>query len=182
MRAAPRSLALVRRARSRAVHRRRRRRRRRASIPTIRSRASRSRRTPRRRQPYDIGRCTSWSYNLFVNAELQADAACARRTSTPSTRCPTRAGSPTASAPGRSRPTSSRAAPIVGAPPDPSKWVLIREKTAGAHPGFTARDAKGETWFLEFDPPEFAGGRDRGRGDRDQDLLGARLQPGRDRS
>ena len=41
----------------------------------------------------------------------------------------------------------------VGAPPDPSKWVLIREKTAGAHPGFTAMDAKGETWFLEFDPP-----------------------------
>src|ERR1700752_808099 len=25
----------------------------------------------------------------------------------------------------------------VGAPPDPSKWVLIREKTSGAHPGFT---------------------------------------------
>ena len=31
--------------------------------------------------------------------------------------------------------------------------MLIREKTAGAHPGFTAMDAKGETWFLEFDPP-----------------------------
>ena len=41
----------------------------------------------------------------------------------------------------------------VGEPPDPSKWVLIREKTSGAHPGFTAMDAKGETWFLEFDPP-----------------------------
>src|SRR5262245_56207439 len=40
----------------------------------------------------------------------------------------------------------------VGAPPDPSRWVLTREKTSGAHPGFTARDAKGETWFLEFDP------------------------------
>jgi hypothetical protein len=40
----------------------------------------------------------------------------------------------------------------IGAPPDPSKWVLIREKTSGAHPGFTATDAKGETWFLEFDP------------------------------
>jgi hypothetical protein len=31
--------------------------------------------------------------------------------------------------------------------------VLIREKTSGAHPGFTARDAKGETWFIEFDSP-----------------------------
>ena len=48
--------------------------------------------------------------------------------------------------------------PNVGAPPDPSKWVVIREKTAGAHPGFTAVDGKGETWFLEFDPPAFAEG------------------------
>jgi hypothetical protein len=46
----------------------------------------------------------------------------------------------------------------VGAPPDPSRWVVFREKTAGAHPGFTARDAKGETWFLEFDPPYFPEG------------------------
>ena len=92
--------------------------------------------------------------------QLQATsrAACARRTSTRSTRCRTRAGSPTASAPGRSRTKSSSAAPNVGAPPDPSKWVLIREKTSGAHPGFTAMDAKGETWFLEFDPPDFPEG------------------------
>src|SRR5436190_995316 len=47
---------------------------------------------------------------------------------------------------------ASKAAPLVGAPPDPSKWVLIREKTAGAHPGFTARDARGDTWFVGFDP------------------------------
>jgi hypothetical protein len=45
--------------------------------------------------------------------------------------------------------------PIHGAPPDPSHWVILREKTSGAHPGFTAKDAKGETWFLEFDPPYF---------------------------
>jgi hypothetical protein len=48
--------------------------------------------------------------------------------------------------------------PIVGPPPDPSSWVVIREKTSGAHPGFTARDAKGDTFFLEFDPPYFAEG------------------------
>jgi hypothetical protein len=48
--------------------------------------------------------------------------------------------------------------PVEGAPPDPSHWVLTREKTTGAHPGFTAMDAKGETWFLEFDPPYFAEG------------------------
>lgn len=48
--------------------------------------------------------------------------------------------------------------PNVGAPPDPSRWVIFREKTSGVHPGFTARDARGETWFLEFDPPYFAEG------------------------
>jgi hypothetical protein len=48
--------------------------------------------------------------------------------------------------------------PNRGAPPDPSRWTLTREKTSGSHPGFTARDAKGETWFLEFDPPYFPEG------------------------
>jgi hypothetical protein len=43
-------------------------------------------------------------------------------------------------------------------PPDPSKWVVIREKISGVHPGFTAIDAKGETWYLEFDPPKFPEG------------------------
>jgi hypothetical protein len=45
-----------------------------------------------------------------------------------------------------------------GAPPDPSRWILTREKTSGSHPGFTARDANGETWFLEFDPSYFPEG------------------------
>jgi hypothetical protein len=46
----------------------------------------------------------------------------------------------------------------VGAPPAPSKWVVIREKSSGVHPGFTARDDKGETWFLQFDPSYFKEG------------------------
>jgi len=46
----------------------------------------------------------------------------------------------------------------VGTPPDPSKWVLIREKVSGVHPGFTATDARGETWFLEFDPKYYPEG------------------------
>ena len=45
--------------------------------------------------------------------------------------------------------------PNVGAPPDPSKWIVFRQKIAGAHPGVTAKDAKGVTWFLEFDPPYY---------------------------
>jgi hypothetical protein len=43
--------------------------------------------------------------------------------------------------------------PNVGPPPDPSRWVIVREKTSGGHAGITAKDAKGGTWFLEFDPP-----------------------------
>ena len=31
----------------------------------------------------------------------------------------------------------------------------IQRKSAGGKPGVTARDAKGETWFLEFDPPYY---------------------------
>jgi hypothetical protein len=45
--------------------------------------------------------------------------------------------------------------PNIGEPPDPSRWVIFREKSAGGKPGVTARDAKGETWFLEFDPPYY---------------------------
>ncbi len=51
--------------------------------------------------------------------------------------------------------------PNVGTPPDPSRWIVIREKTQGVHPGLTAKDANGDTWFLEFDPryyPEAATG------------------------
>jgi hypothetical protein len=43
--------------------------------------------------------------------------------------------------------------PIAGAPPAPEKWTIIREKASGYAPGFTARGARGETWFLSFDPP-----------------------------
>ena len=42
--------------------------------------------------------------------------------------------------------------PNLGAPPDPSRWIILREKISGMHPGVTAKDANGETWFLEFDP------------------------------
>ena len=43
--------------------------------------------------------------------------------------------------------------PNVGTPPNPDRWVLIREKSAGYSPGFTAKDANGETWFVSFDAP-----------------------------
>ena len=43
--------------------------------------------------------------------------------------------------------------PAAGDAPDPSMWTLTREKSSGFAPGFTARDAKGGTWFVSFDPP-----------------------------
>ncbi|MBW3535358.1 MAG: hypothetical protein KY453_09110 [Gemmatimonadetes bacterium] len=39
--------------------------------------------------------------------------------------------------------------------PDPSRLVVLEAKTAGVTPGFTAEDAKGDTYIVKFDPPEF---------------------------
>jgi hypothetical protein len=43
--------------------------------------------------------------------------------------------------------------PNLGSAPNPQRWVISREKSAGASPGFTANDANGETWFLSCDTP-----------------------------
>jgi hypothetical protein len=48
--------------------------------------------------------------------------------------------------------------PNVGRPPNPERWVFTREKSAGYAPGFTARDADGETWFISFDAPGYPEG------------------------
>jgi len=48
--------------------------------------------------------------------------------------------------------------PNTGPPPNPDRWVFVREKSAGASPGFTATDASGETWFISFDAPGHAEG------------------------
>ena len=109
--------------------------------------------------PYEISpRCTSWS-TTCSSVRTTSRAACARRTSTRSTKFPIRAGSPTASARGRSRTRSSSAAPNVGAPPDPSKWVLIREKSSGAHPASrrgTPRATPGSSSSIRRISPEGA--------------------------
>ncbi|HEX7136538.1 MAG TPA: hypothetical protein VF219_01755 [Vicinamibacterales bacterium] len=47
--------------------------------------------------------------------------------------------------------------PNVNRGPAPERWVILREKTSGTSPGFTARDANGRAWFLQFDPPEYPG-------------------------
>ena len=41
--------------------------------------------------------------------------------------------------------------PNAGDPPASARWVITRGKSTGAAPGFTARDANGQLWFLSFD-------------------------------
>jgi hypothetical protein len=102
--------------------------------------------------PYDQSQMYELLYNLFVNAGHEPSGLRARNVNTidevpDSSWFTNRIGTRPVTAEEIAR------GPIVGAPPDPSRWVLVREKISGSHPGFTARDGKGETWFLEFDPP-----------------------------
>jgi len=108
-------------------------------------------------EPHEIKSIYEMSYNLFVTSRYTPSGLRARDINTIdevpdsnwfSNRIGTMAITPEEMTRGAN----------TGAPPDPSHWVLTREKTAGAHPGFTARDAKGETWFLEFDPPYYPEG------------------------
>ena len=41
--------------------------------------------------------------------------------------------------------------PNVDRPPTPERWLIVAEKGRGAKPGFTAQDANGDTWFVQFD-------------------------------
>jgi hypothetical protein len=110
-----------------------------------------------RAQPYSIGSLYEMTYNLFVVAGYKHTGVRAKNINTidevpDSSWFTNRIGTVPVTVEQITR------GPIVGPPPDPSHWTLIREKTSGVHPGFTAIDAKGQTWFLEFDPPEFPEG------------------------
>ncbi|HEY7057893.1 MAG TPA: hypothetical protein VH458_15265, partial [Vicinamibacterales bacterium] len=107
--------------------------------------------------PHDIGSLYEMTYNLFVTSGYKPTGVRAKNINTidevpDSSWFTNRIGTVPVTA------EQLATGPLVGAPPDPSHWVLIREKTAGVHPGFTARDAKGETWFIEFDPKPFPEG------------------------
>jgi hypothetical protein len=108
-------------------------------------------------QPYEIGSLYEMTNNLFVTSGYKPSGKRAQNINTidevpDSSWFTNRIGVTTVTVDELVR------GPIRGAAPDPSRWVLTREKTSGAHPGFTARDGKGETWFLEFDPPPFPEG------------------------
>ena len=41
-------------------------------------------------------------------------------------------------------------------PPDAGPWTVTKCKTSGVSTGFQIRDAKGDTYILKFDPPQYA--------------------------
>jgi hypothetical protein len=106
---------------------------------------------------HDIKSIYEMTYNLFVTADHKPSGVRARNVNTidevPDSHWFTNRIGTTPMTPEQ----MTRGA-NTGAPPDPAKWILTREKTAGVHPGFTAKDAKGETWFLQFDPPYYPEG------------------------
>jgi hypothetical protein len=103
-------------------------------------------------QVQDVALTYDLSYNLLVTSGRQPSNRRARNINTvdevpDSSWFTNRIGS---------RPVSAdelRRGASVGAAPAPEEWVVIREKSSGYAPGFTARDASGETWFISFDPP-----------------------------
>ena len=41
--------------------------------------------------------------------------------------------------------------------PAPGKWTVTSSKSDGITPGFTIKDARGDRWFIKFDPPKYRG-------------------------
>jgi hypothetical protein len=108
-------------------------------------------------KPLDIGLFYEIGYNLFVTAGRQPSNTRAGNVNTidevpDSSWFTNRIGTETITPERLARGVNSDTAPV------PEKWVLLREKSAGISPGFTARDANGETWFLQFDQPAYPEG------------------------
>ncbi len=103
-------------------------------------------------QPWDIDLFYDLSYNTFVTAERTPTGSRAQNLNTidevpDSSWFTNRIGA---------RPLTAEEVtrgPVAGPAPDPSRWTLTREKSAGDAPGFTAKDAGGHTWFVSFDAP-----------------------------
>jgi hypothetical protein len=105
-------------------------------------------------KPLGIELFFEYSYNLFVNANKRPSERRAGNINTidevpDSSWFTNRVGTTPVTPQQLARGVNSETAP------SPEKWVLLREKSAGTNPGFTARDANGVTWFLQFDAPEY---------------------------
>src|ERR1700752_5309200 len=89
-----------------------------------------------RAQPYFQGSLFEMTTNLFVTADYKSSGRRAQNINTvdevpDSNWFTNRIGSTRVTVEDLVR------GPNVGAPPDPSRWTLTREKTSGSHPGFT---------------------------------------------
>src|SRR5262249_13704876 len=105
-------------------------------------------------RPLDIDLFFEYSYNLFVNASRKPSNTRAGNLNTideipDASWFTNRIGMVPLTAEQIARGVNSDTLP------SPEKWTLLREKSAGTNPGFTATDANGQTWFLQFDAPEF---------------------------
>ena len=124
----------------------------RASIPTIRSGSTTTAPSTRRRRcrPRPATSTTSSS----TRSCRPASASIGRRsTSTRSTRCPTRAGSPTASGGSGCRARTLVRGPDRRARPDIQDWPIVAGKAEGVQPGYRVQDPEKHLWQIEFDPP-----------------------------
>ena len=104
-------------------------------------------------QPTDIGLFYDLSYNLFATPGLKPSNTRAGNVNTID-EVPDSSWFTNRILPGRPSTEDLTRGPNSGPPPNPERWALIREKSAGYAPGFTAKDGNGETWFLSFDPPD----------------------------
>jgi len=103
-------------------------------------------------KPLSIELFFEYSYNLFVVANRQPSNTKAGNVNTvdevpDSSWFTNRIGVETLTPERIARGVNSEKGPV------PEKWTLLREKSVGTNPGFTARDANGEVWFLQFDAP-----------------------------
>ena len=103
-------------------------------------------------EPWDIGLLYDLSYQLFATSKRKPSNTRAQNINTidevpDSSWFTNRIGAHALSIEELLRGTN------LGPPPGADHWTVIREKSSGFAPGFTARGSKGETWFLSFDPP-----------------------------
>ena len=105
-----------------------------------------------RAKPSDIGLLYDLSYNLFVTSAKSASNTRAQNINTID-EVPDSSWFTNRILPRTGADSVFVRGPNLGAPPNPERWVITREKSAGFSPGFTAKDANGETWFVSFDPP-----------------------------
>src|SRR5437762_3447465 len=90
--------------------------------------------------PMDVGLLYDLSYNLFVTSGMKASNTPARNVNTID-EVPDSGWFTNRLLPRRPPIEDLVRGPATGSPPNPEQWVLVREKSAGFSPGFTARDA-----------------------------------------